>query len=77
MHYFPRTYEDRREIKRLDQLVIDSPTAQTVKGKITKKALLTTGRGRKMTTIEFVDEHEKKGYINALGTTYLIRTVTQ
>ncbi len=77
MHYFPRAYEDRREIKRLDQLIIDSPTAQTVKGKVTKKALLTTGRGRKMTVIEFVDEHEKKWYIHALGWTFLIRTVTQ
>lgn len=77
LHYFPRTYEDRREIKQLDQLLLDGWVAQTVKGKITKKALITTGRGRKMTTIEFIDEHEKKGYIHALGTTYLIRTVTQ
>ncbi len=77
LHYFPRTYEDRREIKNIDQLIVDQNVAQTVKGKVTKKALITTWRGRKMTTIEFVDEHEKKWYVHALGSTFLIRTVTQ
>jgi ATP-dependent DNA helicase RecG len=58
MLYFPRTYEDRQEIKRLSQLTTDG-TLQTVKGYITKKSMFTTPTGKKISQIHFIDEDEQ------------------
>ena len=71
--YFPRTYEDRREIKPL-ALLNDDGTTQITKGKIIKKALIRTPRGKRLATMEFIDEQENKGYIQALNGQYPIRS---
>ena len=57
--YFPRTYEDRRDIKPISLLKFDGSTEIT-KGKVIKKSLIRTPRGKKLATIEFIDEQDNK-----------------
>ena len=71
--YFPRTYEDRREIKPLSLLIPDDST-QITKGKVIKKSMIRTPRGKSLVTIQFIDEQENKGYIQALNGNYLMRS---
>ena len=74
MLYFPRTYEDRKEIKNLGTVLTDG-TLQTVKGLITKKSVFTTSTGKKISQIHFVDEEGTNGVITAFRGTYMLRSV--
>lgn len=71
--YFPRTYEDRTQIKPLSLLQTDN-TVQITKGKVVKKSIITTPRGKKLVDIHFIDEEENKGHIQALNGSYLLRS---
>ena len=71
--YFPRTYEDRRDIKPLSLLTYDW-SVEITKGKVTKKSLIRTPRWKRLATIEFIDEQENKWLIQALNGQYLIRS---
>lgn len=71
---FPRTYEDRQEIKTLSQVTTDN-TLQTVKGYITKKSLFTTPTGKKISQIHFIDEEETPGVIASFRNTYALKSV--
>ena len=62
LQYFPRTYEDRSNIKMLRELTQDALFFQQekketvmVKGKIVKKSIFIRG-GKKIYDIRFVDE---------------------
>lgn len=55
LRYFPRTYEDRVQIKRLNEVLVDG-SVQTVKGMITKKSLIRTPGGKRLCELTFVDE---------------------
>lgn len=72
--YFPRTYEDRKEIKTLSTISTDG-TLQTVKGFVTKKSVFTTPRGKRISQIHFIDEEETPGVINVFRGTFILRTV--
>ena len=72
--YFPRAYEDRRNIKTIAQLALEDTEPQTVKGEIVKKWMITTPRGKKLITIEFRDEEGSKGVIQALNNTYILKS---
>lgn len=74
MLYFPRTYEDRKEIKNLSTVITDG-TLQTVKWMVTKKSMFTTPRGKKISQIHFIDEWGINGVISAFRGTYMLRTV--
>lgn len=58
---FPRTYEDRSQIKPLDQLVFDEKGKTATKGLITEKKYVPRGKG--FYNISFIDEHHNKGQI--------------
>ncbi len=73
MLMFPRTYEDRKEIKTLSTVTTDG-TLQTVKGYITKKSMFTSPRGKKISQIHFIDEDEKPWIINSFRGTYVLRS---
>ncbi len=74
LEYFPRTYEDRREIKTLSEVLLDE-SAQTVKWKVIKKSMLKLPTGRKITEIQFVDEQEQKWSIQSFQWNFMLRTV--
>ena len=74
MLMFPRTYEDRKEIKTLSTLSPDG-SLQTVKGYITKKSMFTSPRGKKISQVHFIDENERAGVINSFRGTYVLRSV--
>ena len=74
MLYFPRTYEDRKEIKNLSTALTDG-TLQTVKGLVTKKSMFTTPTGKKISQVHFVDEEGTNGMINSFRGTYMLRSV--
>lgn len=58
-HYFPRTYEDRSNVKNLDQVVLDG-SLQVVQGTVTNKQMIHTYSGKKLTEIAFEDVNGKK-----------------
>lgn len=72
--YFPRTYEDRRNMKMISQIHPQDDKPQTVKGKVIKKWMITTPRGKKLINIEFYDEQGSKGMIQALNNQYILKS---
>lgn len=71
---FPRTYEDRQEIKTLSKVTTDG-TLQTVKWYITKKSMFATPTGKKISQIHFIDEEENPWIIASFRNTYALKTV--
>lgn len=74
--YFPRAYEDRREIKTISQINWDEST-QTIKARVTKKGMITTPRRKKLIEIYLEDEQGSTAKIQAINNTYLLRQVTK
>jgi ATP-dependent DNA helicase RecG len=74
LYYLPRAYEDRSQIISLRDVMLDSVCS--LKGKVTKKAFITTPTGKKLAEVVFEDEHGDIGYITALNWGYLLRQVT-
>ncbi|MDP2670163.1 MAG: DEAD/DEAH box helicase [bacterium] len=70
--YLPRTYEDRTQIKTIDQLVRDG-TVQTVKVEITKKSMITTPKRKKLIQMTGVDEKGQTVHLGFLNMTYVLR----
>ena len=60
---FPRTYEDRSQIKPLNELIYDEKGKTATKVKITKKTIFQRG-GKTIYNIEFQDINEEKGVIS-------------
>ncbi len=71
---FPRTYEDRQEIKTLNTLSTEW-NIQTVKGYITKKSMFQTPWGKKISQVHFIDEEETAWVVNSFRGTYALRAV--
>lgn len=71
--YLPRTYEDRSVIKTLAQVTHDNGT-QVIKGKIVKKSMIRTPRGKQLVELQFVDEQEQRGHILAMHSSFLLRS---
>ncbi|HCB50997.1 TPA: hypothetical protein DEP21_00095 [Patescibacteria group bacterium] len=55
LQYFPRTYEDRSNIRTLDQLIYNEKGIASTKGKIISKKVFARG-GKKIYDIHFEDE---------------------
>lgn len=72
LRYLPRTYEDRTQIKTIDQLVADG-SVQTVKVQIIKKGMITTPKRKKLIQMSGVDEHGQTVTLSFLNMTYVLR----
>jgi len=70
----PRAYEDRSQIKTIQDLVIDG-SVQTIKAKIIKKSFITTPKKKKLVEIQLLDENEHKVTARFLNMTYIMRSV--
>lgn len=67
---FPRTYEDRSQIKPLNELIYDEKGKTATKVKITKKTIFQRG-GKTIYNIEFQDINEEKGVISIFNSWFL------
>ena len=74
MLVFPRTYEDRQEIKFLSTVSTEWQI-QTVKGYVTKKTMFQTPWWKKISQVHFIDEEETAGVVNSFRGNYALRTV--
>jgi len=72
LHFYPRTYEDRRDIRPLSMLNYAWGTEIT-KAKVVKKWMIRTPTGKKLIEIKFVDEEWTQGSVNALNNQFLLR----
>lgn len=66
--YFPRAYEDRSNIKQLEELVEDE--VQTVKLKVVKKNIIRTRNGKQIQEVTLIDENETKVMIQYFRMSY-------
>ena len=66
--YFPRAYEDRTNIKKLEELVEDE--VQTVKLKVVKKNIIRTRNGKQIQEVTLIDEYETKVMIQYFRMSY-------
>lgn len=71
--YFPRTYEDRRQIKPLSQLKYDG-SQEITKAKVIKKWMIRTPTGKQLIEIQLIDEEENKCSVQALNNRFLLRS---
>lgn len=69
-NYFPRAYEDRANIKPLNQLIFNDKGITATKGKILKKTVFRRG-GRMIYDISFEDELGIQGTISIFNSGYL------
>ena len=69
-NYFPRAYEDRANIKPLNQLIFNDKGITATKGKILKKTVFRRG-GRMIYDISFEDELGIQGTISVFNSGYL------
>ncbi len=69
-NYFPRAYEDRANIKPLNQLIFNDKGITATKGKILKKTVFCRG-GRTIYDISFEDELGIQGTISIFNSGYL------
>lgn len=67
---FPRAYEDRSQIKPLDELVFDEKGKTATKGMITQKKQW-MGGGKMRYDIKFVDEKGNMGSISIFNSAFL------
>lgn len=70
----PRTYEDRSQIKTIEELLTDG-SVQTVRVKVVKKSMIVTPKRKKLVDIQLVDEHEHRAMARFLHVTSVMRTV--
>lgn len=75
LRYFPRAYEDRRNLTTIAALLFDD-TIQTVKAQVVKKNLIRTPSGKKLSEIQLQDESGATCKIQGINTTYLLRQLT-
>ena len=66
---FPRTYEDRSQIKPLDELIFDDKGKTATKGFITSKTYVPRGKG--VYDIKFQDEKGNTGVIMIFNSGFL------
>lgn len=76
LRYFPRTYEDRTQIKTIDQIVYDG-SSQVLKWRIIKKWMIRTPTWKTLIEMQFVDKHDNQGVLHAMNNTFLLRTTQQ
>lgn len=76
LQYFPRTYEDRSNLRTLDQLVFNEKGVTTTKGKITVKKVFSRG-GKRIYDIQFIDENWQKGYISIFNSWFLASKIEE
>ena len=76
LRYFPRTYEDRTQIKTIDQVTFDW-TSQVIKWRVTKKGMIRTPTGKTLIEMQFVDKYDNQWVLHALNNTFLLRTTQQ
>lgn len=72
--YFPRTYEDRSDIRPLDALKFDD-TTEITKAKVTNKSMVRTGRWKRLITIQLHDENDQKCMANFLNNSYMLKKI--
>lgn len=72
--YLPRDYEDRTEIKKVRDLVIDN-TTQTTKWELISKNMINTARWKKLIEIILEDEIWNKIFVNIMNNTYYFQTL--
>ena len=70
-YYFPRSYEDRTEIKKISQL--QEWIASVVKVKVVDKTVITTPKWKKLIEIKLEDEDKNIIYANFLNQTYILK----
>lgn len=70
----PRTYEDRSQIKTIEELLMDG-SVQTVRVKAVKKSMIVTPKRKKLVDIQLIDENEHRVMARFLHVTSVMRTV--
>lgn len=70
----PRAYEDRTQIKTVQDLLMDG-AVQTIKARVIKKSFISTPKGKKLIEIQLLDENEHKATARFLNMTYILRSV--
>ncbi|MDR0860281.1 MAG: hypothetical protein LBO09_04875 [Candidatus Peribacteria bacterium] len=69
-NYFPRAYEDRSNIKPLNELIFNEKGVTSTKGMILQKKQRSRG-GRMIYDIKFEDQNGNIGYISIFNSAYL------
>ena len=71
--YMPRDYEDRTEIKKISEIIIDW-TTQTVKWVLLKKNMVKTPKWKTLIEMDFEDELWNRFSVNFLNNAYILKT---
>ncbi len=71
---FPRTHEDRSNIKTISQIFLDW-SLQSVRWKIIKKTLITTPRGKKLLELIFQDEDGVEWKIQFFNAWFIVKNI--
>ncbi len=72
--YFPRTYEDRTQIKQIKDIQTDWK-AQLIKAYLIKKNIIKTPKGKKIIQIQFEDTEKSKGEILFIYSPYILKSL--
>jgi len=70
-YYFPRTYEDRTEIKSIWELT--EGVKSVVKAKIVDKIIITTPKGKRLIEFKLEDENHNIAYATFVNTSYILK----
>jgi len=76
LQYFPRAYEDRSNIRNLNELIFNEKGITATKGKITKKTIFMRW-GKRIYTIHFVDLIGNKGQITIFNSGFLASKINE
>lgn len=74
LQYFPRTYEDRKNMVRLHEMQSEE-VVYSVKIYVQKKVLIKTPRGRKIIELQVVDQDDTKASVNFFHANFLMSTL--
>jgi ATP-dependent DNA helicase RecG len=75
-NYFPRTYEDRSQIRPLNELVFDAKGSTATKGQIIQKKQWMRG-GKTIYDIKFADQYGNIGYISIYNSAFLANKLVE
>jgi len=76
LQYFPRTYENRENIRTLDQLEPNEKWIATTKGKIISKKIFNRW-SKKIYDIHFIDEKWNKWYISIFNSWFMASKIIE
>ena len=74
LQYFPRTYEDRKNMVTLHEMQSED-IAYSVKVHVQKKVLIKTPRGKKILELQVVDTKDVKASVNFFHANFLMSTL--